>query len=284
MKNQLRLFLVFLITVSLWSCDKDEVVEPEFYEDCKPTVVEPDLSKVDDETGLIEFDIIPTPRTKSQMKGAVVTDGDLLWDKGIVPYFIQGDRETSQGTLVGIENEEEKERIRAALAELSDATGILFIEYENRDSLKVEHNDGISIGRGLFASSSYLGRAGGLQGLYLAFDVPKATIQHEFMHALGVNHEFTRHDRDEYVDVIYENIPESYHRQFEIRATNKDCGQFDISSIMMYGSYQIQNDPDKPEMLLKDGRPFVRSLELSPVDIKTVKSLYEDEIKERDSQ
>ena len=39
---------------------------------------------------------------------------------------------------------------------------------------------------------------------------------HEFIHALGFHHEQTRPDRDEFVDIIWENIPEEYRGNFEI--------------------------------------------------------------------
>ena len=101
------------------------------------------------------------------------------------------------------------------------------------------------------------------------------------MHTLGFNHEFTREDRDEYVDIHWENIPERMHRQFEIKENSKDCGGFDFNSIMMYGSFNVQKDSTKIEMTLKDGSTFERKTDLSSGDISSVKSLYEDKFKER---
>lgn len=37
----------------------------------------------------------------------------------------------------------------------------------------------------------------------------KETIQHETMHSLGVKHEHQRPDRDNYVDMVYENMDKS---------------------------------------------------------------------------
>lgn len=56
-----------------------------------------------------------------------------------------------------------------------------------------------------------LGRIGGKQNLSLDPDgcLDMDTIQHEFMHAVGFTHEHNRPDRDDYVDVLWDNIPES---------------------------------------------------------------------------
>ena len=50
--------------------------------------------------------------------------------------------------------------------------------------------------------------SGGLQELSLDRSgcMTKDTIIHEFLHSLGFNHEQTRPDRDQYIQVLYENI------------------------------------------------------------------------------
>jgi len=41
---------------------------------------------------------------------------------------------------------------------------------------------------------------------YWGHCVWKSVVQHEFMHALGFDHEQNRPDRDDYIDVHYENV------------------------------------------------------------------------------
>ena len=270
--------IYLLLVLILFSCSKEDKVVPDEFANCKPIVLEPDLSKIDSETGLIEFDIIP-PKSD---KASVTSEADLLWDRAIVPYVIKGTIYLEGGgQIVGINREEDKEKIRAALSELSKETGILFPEYATDLDLYAEHKDGVRIIAGWKYSTSFLGRQGRIQTITLGLTLEKSVIQHEFMHALGFNHEFTREDRDEYVDVHWENIPERMHRQFEMKENSKDCGGFDINSIMMYGSFNVQKDSTKIEMTLKDGSTFERKTELSFGDISSVKSLYEDKFKER---
>ena len=267
--------ILFLLIIS---CAKEEVIIDEFA-NCKPVVIELEASLADAETGLIEFDIRPS---KNQNKGSVTAKESLLWDKGIVQYVIQGTRYLEGGgQIVGINREEDKEKIRTALSELSKETGILFPEYETDSDLYAEHKDGVRIIAGWMYSTSYLGRQGRIQTITLGLTLEKSVIQHEFMHTLGFNHEFTREDRDEYVNIHWENIPERMHRQLEIKENSKDCGGFDFNSIMMYGSFEISEDSSKVEITKKDGSIFERGTELSSGDISSVKSLYEDKFKER---
>lgn len=51
--------------------------------------------------------------------------------------------------------------------------------------------------------------AGGRQTMSIGYGcIYKGTIQHEAMHAVGFWHEQSRYDRDDYVEVIWDNIIE----------------------------------------------------------------------------
>ena len=58
-----------------------------------------------------------------------------------------------------------------------------------------------------FSCSSVVGRSGGRQVIHLALGCKRiGTVMHEMMHALGIIHEQSRPDRDEFLHVKYQNI------------------------------------------------------------------------------
>uniref|UniRef100_A0A0N5BN18 Metalloendopeptidase n=1 Tax=Strongyloides papillosus TaxID=174720 RepID=A0A0N5BN18_STREA len=65
-------------------------------------------------------------------------------------------------------------------------------------------------------------------------------VLHETLHALGVIHEMSRHDRDDYIDVKYENIKSGSQFNFDryelIRALPYDL-KYDFGSVMHYNRY-----------------------------------------------
>ena len=71
----------------------------------------------------------------------------------------------------------------------------------------------------------------------LSLEIPgclgKETVAHEFIHALGFNHEQTRPDRDEWIKIYYNNIPSSMRHNFDKSENYQDLGTpYDYKSIM----------------------------------------------------
>ena len=67
----------------------------------------------------------------------------------------------------------------------------------------------------------------------------KGIIQHETMHALGFYHEQARPDRDDFVTIIWDNIPDSWKHNFK-KASNTEVDTrgtpYDYGSVMHYGA------------------------------------------------
>ena len=68
------------------------------------------------------------------------------------------------------------------------------------------------------------------------------TIVHEFIHAFGFHHEQVRPDRDNYVEIIYENIPEDKAHNFNLFTGSRTYGvEYDGFSVMHYSSTAFSN-------------------------------------------
>jgi len=95
--------------------------------------------------------------------------------------------------------------------------GTPFIEFENSAGA------GCSSSVGRIGYFSYLneGQIIHLEGSQDggAHCIRSTTIQHEMMHALGFQHEQSRPDRNDYVDIVLENVQTGREHNFEIRST-----------------------------------------------------------------
>ncbi|CAN8017651.1 unnamed protein product [Ixodes persulcatus] len=117
----------------------------------------------------------------------VTTDQDLLWPGGVVYYTIHP------------KLNRRKRAIRKAMLELESKTCVRFVQRTDQtDYLNIIANEGCE---------SHIGRVGGAQELSLGPGcVWHGTILHEFLHALGFEHEHARIDRDNYIKVYRNNI------------------------------------------------------------------------------
>ncbi|KAG4066903.1 hypothetical protein HA402_009005 [Bradysia odoriphaga] len=78
------------------------------------------------------------------------------------------------------------------------------------------------------------------------------TIIHEFMHALGIDHEHVRSDRDNYVTILWENIKPDFKDNFEKLSPSEENTfgvPYNVSSIMHY----------KPTAFSINGQPTIEA-------------------------
>ncbi|XP_041468285.1 blastula protease 10-like [Lytechinus variegatus] len=107
------------------------------------------------------------------------------------------------------------------------------------------------------------------------------TVAHEIGHAMGFQHEQSRPDRDDYVDVVWSNIETSQRHNFDKytldEVMSSDVVEYDVMSVMHYGSHGFAIDAAMPTLLTK--RPFDMQYigqrsELSFYDVKLANYIY----------
>ncbi|WP_444942030.1 pre-peptidase C-terminal domain-containing protein [Microbulbifer sp. ZKSA004] len=82
---------------------------------------------------------------------------------------------------------------------------------------------------------SMVGKTGGGQFFSMNNWDTKYIIVHELGHVIGMRHEHQRSDRDEYVEIIEDNIKPEYVHNFDIRQTH-NYSNYDFLSVMHYPS------------------------------------------------
>ncbi|XP_040572980.1 zinc metalloproteinase nas-1 [Lepeophtheirus salmonis] len=122
------------------------------------------------------------------------------WPNGIVPYTISSDFSSSQ-----------QQTIMDAINHISDRTCITFVEKTN----EANYVDIFTGGKGCYANLGYNSRRARSQ-VHLQSNgcVALGVIIHELLHILGFSHEQTRSDRDQYVEIKWENIQSGTHSNF----------------------------------------------------------------------
>ncbi|XP_054710153.1 astacin-like metalloprotease toxin 5 [Uloborus diversus] len=185
------------------------------------------------------------------------------WPGGVVPYIIDS----------SVYYDKFLEPIKKAMAHISEKTCITFVE-------RTHQKDYVRIFKGS-GCWSYWGRLGiGEQKLSLKDGCePFGTVVHELMHAIGFEHEHSRSDRDDYLNIHWENIPDNEKHNFKkfLPHENRLLTTFDYDSIMLYGDTGYEPHYDLLSMTAKDGRKLIEVYDkpgMSPIDVKRVKMLY----------
>ena len=165
----------------------------------------------------------------------------------------------------------EPERVIEALEYFHEHTPVRFVPLSNQ-------KEAIIFEPGNEHCYSYLGRTGGHQPIVLSNKCYRNEIIHEIMHALGFIHEQSRTDRDQYVDVLWQNIDEKFHAQFhkapeELMKPIRGSA-FDYTSIMLYAPEAFAH-PGQVSMRSKTSTPVAPQKQgLSEHDITRIKALF----------
>ncbi|XP_075719697.1 hatching enzyme 1.2-like [Rhinoderma darwinii] len=123
---------------------------------------------------------------------------------------------------------------------------------------------------------SYVGKVGGRQ--ILSLDMPSCIkytlVPHEFMHALGFFYEHTRPDRNQYIDVLLQNISPRDYSNFILDGGNTFQLPYGYKSILQFNSNYYSTG--KPSMVVKSDPTITlgQNVGLDDSDVKKVNALY----------
>ncbi len=144
------------------------------------------------------------------------------WDDGVLPYVVDAAFSSSQAN-----------RIRDAMDHIETLTSTRFVERAGQaDYVNIVKTGGCS---------SFIGRSGGAQTLNLGGGCSDSlgVVVHELFHALGMYHEQSRSDRDNFVTINFANIESGFEHNFD-KASNPidvEIGPYDYDSVMHYGRF-----------------------------------------------
>ncbi|HVL84814.1 MAG TPA: M12 family metallopeptidase [Pseudonocardia sp.] len=142
---------------------------------------------------------------------------DARWPEGLVPFEISPDFDDGQ-----------RRTVRRAVAHWNGRTIMRLMPRAGQaDFVRFEPADGFC--------RSAVGRVTGPQaiGCDVAAGFSLGSVIHEIGHAVGYFHEQQRPDRDQFVDIVEENIEAGKEGNFEVR-TGLTLGPYDYGSIMHY--------------------------------------------------
>ena len=140
-----------------------------------------------------------------------------LWTDGIVPF-----------TFDNQVTEENRQRMYEAMCSIEDVCGVRFKKWQGQANYVYIENSDVD-----WNYSQGAGMIGGRQDLNIKHWHSHFIIVHELMHALGAKHEHQRPDRDDYIEIIEENIEQGQAGQFT-KFEGHWIGPYDFDSVMHY--------------------------------------------------
>jgi hypothetical protein len=197
--------------------------------------------------------------------GVAIAGAQYLWPGRTIPYVIDPQLPDA-------------DEVEAAILHWNESKVVRFVQRTTEpDYVLVTRIDGCVI--------SDVGRCGGEQKVCLAADCPVGSIVHELGHTVGLWHEHCRHDRDEFVTVLFDQIAEESLQQFTIDSIAEkptptvDIGDYDFGSIMHYSETACAFIEDTPVLIpkkpLEPGVVQGQRNALSPDDVASVDRLYQ---------
>ncbi|MCP4326243.1 MAG: PKD domain-containing protein [Alteromonadales bacterium] len=192
--------------------------------------------------------------------GKASFSGKTTWPNGVVPYIFNSAVPSNDRTT-----------ILNAMKWIEKVANITFVERTNEAGyIDIVRKDGCY---------SYVGRTGTRQPVSIGRGCGHTGIvAHEFLHALGFYHEQSRADRDQHVNIHWQNIRSGMDSNFRKQGSvTTSVGPYDVKSIMHYG-YKAFSTNGQPTITSKDASIPHSALgqrsKLTALDIAALQKVY----------